>query len=133
VYEGDVTARRVHGTDKEEELSMRRSNESVMVDPEEYSASAREGIRAGLNEIALGSITTTHPAFAFDELRQVWRYGEYSVERTPGFSLSRSEWTLGMTEEFMKAIRGIERTLQGRVLERPATSFRARLRHVETH
>jgi mRNA-degrading endonuclease RelE of RelBE toxin-antitoxin system len=88
-----------------------------MSEPAELSAPEVEMVQAGLGEMELGSVTTSHPAYAFDRLNQVWLHGEYSPALTPAFSLAPSEWSLGMTDDFMKSIRGVERTMQGRILE----------------
>ncbi len=88
-----------------------------MDEPFDFLPIDLETIRAGIDEIKRGDLAAAHPVFAFDKLSQVWQFGDYSPDRAPHYSVAAPEWTLGMTDQFVKGIRGIDRKLQGRVLE----------------
>jgi mRNA-degrading endonuclease RelE of RelBE toxin-antitoxin system len=71
-------------------------------------------ILAGLEEIKQGRVEPGHPAWVLGELQQLWC--GVSWESAPR-ELPRPDWLVGMTDEFRKAIVGVDRKLQGRILE----------------
>ena len=93
-----------------------------------------ESIGAGLTELASGQIVFQHPSVATDALLDMWSLAEPLLREAPEPIFRRGRvvhepamplyappsepaWDLGLTHEFRKAIRNIDRKLQGRVLQ----------------
>lgn len=92
-----------------------------MSNSEQFHPDELMSIQAGLKEFEAGQIEFGHLAMASDKLKELWQFDisglltvrEKAVRYLPG----EPDWYLGMSDEFIKAIRGIDRKLQGRILE----------------
>jgi mRNA interferase RelE/StbE len=84
-----------------------------MKDRSEFSSAGQISILAGLEELSAGRVTSTHPAFVVDALRNLWTPDAMEVRH----SLGRPDWNVGMTDEFRKGISVVDRKVQGRILE----------------
>ncbi len=64
-------------------------------------------------EIGRGQVEFAHPAYVFDALKALWDPSYLA----PSYELRAPDLYLGMTDQFRKDIQGVDRKLQGRVLE----------------
>ena len=93
-----------------------------MSDSEQFHPDELASIQAGLKEFEVGQIEFGHLAMASGKLKELWQFdvssGPLTIrEKAARYLPSELDWYLGMSDEFTKAIRGIDRKLQGRILE----------------
>ena len=92
-----------------------------MRDSEQFHPDELASIRTGIKEFETGQIEFGHPAMAADKLKELWQFDISGLptvrEKAVRYLPSEPDWYLGMSNEFTKAIRGIDRKLQGRILE----------------
>lgn len=88
---------------------------------EQFHPDELASIRAGLKEFETGQIEFGHPAMATEKLKELWQFDDSGLlsirEKVARYLPGEPDWYLGMSNEFTKAIRGIDRKLQGRILE----------------
>lgn len=105
-------------------------NSNEQVSPDELAS-----IRSALQEFEKGELAFHHPAIAIHSLTSLWQAPEpparefkppaYLREAPPDSMVYKRrpvvprerEWDLGLSSEFRKAVRSIDRKLQGRVLQ----------------
>lgn len=105
-----------------------------MAGDEGFRKDELESIGAGLTEFSSGDVPFEHPLLATAALMDIWTLAEPLMReareamphmprvmreelRVPYPAPPQADWDLGLTHEFRKAIRSIDRKLQGRVLE----------------
>ena len=88
---------------------------------EQFRPDELASIQAGLKEFETGQIEFGHPATATDKLKELWHFDSSDLltirEKAARYLPSEPDWYLGISDEFTKAIQGIDRKLQGRILE----------------
>ena len=102
---------------------------------EQFTTDVLGSIRAALHEFEADQLEFHHPAVTAQSLASLWQLGDAAprrlepstyVREAPPESLryktrpalpAEPEWDLGLSTEFRKAIRSIDRKLQGRVLQ----------------
>lgn len=91
-----------------------RSNEQFH--PDELAS-----IQAGLKEFETGQVEFEHPAVATERLTGLWQFEDFGLpsvrEKAVRYLPGEPDWYLGMSDEFTKAIRRVDRKLQGRILQ----------------
>ncbi len=84
--------------------------------PEEIAS-----IQASLKAVEEGHVEFVHPDLATDALKVLWYSGgsglTFVQERQARYTSIIPNWYIGMSNEFIKTIQGIDRKLQGRILE----------------
>ena len=92
-----------------------------MADDEQLLPAEIASIQMSLKAIEEGHIEFIHPGLVVNALRELWFSGLpvwLSVrEKQTRYSPATPDWYVGMSNEFIKAIEGIDRKLQGRILE----------------
>lgn len=88
---------------------------------EQFHPDALQSIRAGLQQLETDQIEFENPAVAVDRLGALWQvkqvFRSALAEKVARYVTREPNWYVGITDEFRKNTRDIDRKLQGRILQ----------------